>query len=101
MFAFAIWDEPQQRLFLARDRLGKKPLHFHFSDDGEISFASEVQALLSDPDIGREIDLEAIDGYLSHGYVPGGRSALGGIRKLPPATTLTWGPGEPEPEPER
>jgi asparagine synthase (glutamine-hydrolysing) len=93
MFAFAIWDQRRQQLFLARDRLGKKPLVYHLAHGG-IAFASELRSLLQDPEAPREIDPEAIDAFLTHQYVPHERCAFRGINKLAPATTLSWRAGE-------
>lgn len=92
MFAFALWDERRRQLFLARDRLGKKPLVYAHGPDG-ISFASEIRALLRDPTVSREIDLRAIDAFLVNQYVPRARCAFGAVRKLAPASTLSWRPG--------
>ena len=93
MFAFAIWDAPRRRLVLARDRLGKKPL-FYSLRDGAISFASELRALLQDPDVPRDIDHQALDAYMTYQYVPAPLSAFKAIRKLPPASTLVHENGE-------
>lgn len=87
MFAFAIWDRPRRRLLLARDRVGKKPL-FIARSGSKVWFASEVFALLQDPDLGREPNLAAIRAYLAYQYVPHPMSAFAGIEKLPPATTM-------------
>jgi asparagine synthase (glutamine-hydrolysing) len=88
MFALALWDGPRNRLVLARDRLGKKPLLWTRLPDGTLAFASELKALLRLPDLEREIDLEAVDAYLALQYVPGDRTALRGVRKLPPGHVL-------------
>jgi asparagine synthase (glutamine-hydrolysing) len=88
MFAFAIWDQRRRRLFLARDRTGKKPL-FYFHDRQRFVFASELQALLADPAIPREINYPAIDFYLTWGYVPAPQTAYRGIFKVPPAHWMT------------
>jgi asparagine synthase (glutamine-hydrolysing) len=88
MFAFGIWDQRHRRLFLARDRVGKKPL-FYTQQRDRFLFASELQGLLADPDVPREVDLAAIDTYLSRGYIPAPHTAFRGIRKLPPAHWLT------------
>jgi asparagine synthase (glutamine-hydrolysing) len=88
MFAFGIWDQRRRRLFLARDRVGKKPL-FYAQQRDRFLFASELQGLLADPDVPREVDLAAIDAYLSWGYVPAPETAFRGIAKLPPAHWLT------------
>jgi asparagine synthase (glutamine-hydrolysing) len=92
MFAFAIWDARSQELFLARDRLGKKPLFFALHD-GALSFASEPRAILQDPAIPREVDPVAIDAFLVNQYVPHELCAFRHLRKLPPACTLSWRPG--------
>lgn len=89
MFAFAIWDARHHRLLLARDRVGKKPLYFS-EDNGTISFASEIQGLLKNPAINREIDPAAIDQYLSYGYIPSPKSGFKSIHKLPPAHRGVW-----------
>jgi asparagine synthase (glutamine-hydrolysing) len=89
MFAFALWDRRRRRLLVARDRLGKKPLLYSLRN-GNLSFASEMAALLADPEIPREVDRTALDRYLTYGYVPAPASALQAVRKLPPAHTLTW-----------
>ena len=87
MFAFALWDESRKRLMVARDRLGKKPL-FYSERDGVLTFASELRALLQDPEVSREIDHEALDAYLAYHYVPAPMAIFRGVRKLPPASTL-------------
>jgi asparagine synthase (glutamine-hydrolysing) len=87
MFAFAIWDARRRSLFLARDRVGKKPLYYHAGPD-RFAFASEAKALLVDGRLPAEADPAAIHDYLTLGYVPAPRSALRGIRKLPPAHWL-------------
>ena len=87
MFAFAIWDASKRLLVCARDRVGKKPL-FWARRGSTVWFASEVRALLEDPELPREPDLEAISAYLTLGYVPHPLSAFRGVRKLPPASTL-------------
>jgi asparagine synthase (glutamine-hydrolysing) len=89
MFGLAIWDSRRQVLFLARDRMGIKPLHY-VEDGGRLLFASELKALLRDPGVGRTVDLAALRDYLSLEYVPTPRSILAGVRKLPPGHTLTW-----------
>jgi asparagine synthase (glutamine-hydrolysing) len=87
MFAFAIWNSRDEILFIARDRLGKKPLYYYF-DSRVFAFASEMKALLLHPRVAKEIDLQAVDEYLSYQYVPAPRSIFRDIRKLPPAHTL-------------
>ena len=88
MFALALWDAGRERLVLARDRLGKKPLLYTRLTDGTFAFASELKALLRLPAVSREIDLDAVDAYLALQYVPGDRTALHGIRKVPPGHVL-------------
>lgn len=84
MFAFAIWDEPKRRLFIARDRLGKKPLVYH-EGHKRLVFASEIKAPLQVPGVPRQADPPAIDAYLSYLYVPHPQTGFQGISKLPPA----------------
>jgi asparagine synthase (glutamine-hydrolysing) len=88
MFAFAIWDREKQRLFLARDRVGKKPL-FYTQVGNRFYFASELQGLLTCPEVPREVEPAAIDAYLTWGYVPAPLTAFKNIFKLPPAHFLT------------
>ncbi len=89
MFAFAIWDKPRKKLFLARDRLGKKPLYY-YSDSQSLIFASEIKAILEDPKIERKVNYKALHYYLTYDYVPGPLTAFQNIFKLPPAHFLTW-----------
>jgi asparagine synthase (glutamine-hydrolysing) len=84
MFAFAIWDARAQTLFLARDRVGKKPL-FYYVDSQRFIFASEIKAILADQSVARTPDAEAIDHFLALGYVPAPLSAFRGVKKLPAA----------------
>ncbi|HEV8673640.1 MAG TPA: asparagine synthase (glutamine-hydrolyzing) [Methylomirabilota bacterium] len=87
MFAFAIWDQRRDRLLLARDRLGIKPLYY-VSDSRQLAFASELKALLELPDLDRELDLEALDDYLTFEYIGGAKTIFKRIRKLPPGHVL-------------
>jgi asparagine synthase (glutamine-hydrolysing) len=89
MFAIALWDAANERLVLARDRLGKKPLVWTRLPDGTFAFASELKALLRLPGVSRDVDFEAIDAYLALQYVPGDRTGLLRIRRLPPGHVLT------------
>jgi asparagine synthase (glutamine-hydrolysing) len=84
MFAFALWDAPRRRLFLARDRLGKKPL-FYARTPTALIFGSGAGAVLADPSIEAHPDFAAIDAYLTYQYVPSPMTAFAGISKLPPA----------------
>lgn len=93
MFAFAIWDERDRSLFLARDRVGKKPL-FYFLNDDSLIFASEIKAILRDPAVERRPDLTAIHHYLTYQSVPAPFSAFEGIKKLPPAHYLVCRDGK-------
>ena len=88
-FAFAVWDARHERLFLARDRFGEKPLYLHEAD-GALYFASEMKALLKLPQVPRGVDLASVWDYLAYRYVPGPHTLFHGIRKLPPATAATW-----------
>jgi asparagine synthase (glutamine-hydrolysing) len=99
MFALALWDQNRQTLFLARDRLGVKPLHYALLPDGMLLFGSELKSLLAHGGLRREIDPYAIEEYFALGYVPEPRTIYSGARKLPPAHTLTVRRGEPLPEP--
>ncbi|HEY5907576.1 MAG TPA: asparagine synthase (glutamine-hydrolyzing), partial [Vicinamibacteria bacterium] len=92
MFAFAIWDGRDQSVFVARDRLGKKPLFYHAAD-GRLVFASELKALLEHPGVPRELDLRALDDYLAYSYVPSDRCIFSGVQKLPPGHWLRWRDG--------
>jgi asparagine synthase (glutamine-hydrolysing) len=87
MFAIALWDAARERLVLARDHAGKKPLVYARLDDGSLAFASEVKALLQLPGVRRELDPVQLDAYLALQYVPGGTGLLG-IEKLPPGHLL-------------
>jgi len=101
MFAIALWDRRRQTLFLARDRMGKKPLYYALLPDGQLVFASEMRAMLCHPGIQRRIDPIAVEGYLALGYVPEPGSIYQGIRKLPAAHYLVVERGRPAPEPSR
>ena len=94
MFAFAIWDERKKSLFIARDRIGKKPLLYSHQPNGNLIFGSEFQALLAHPSVTREVNNEAIHHYLSYICVPAPLTAYRQIRKLEPAHWLEWKEGE-------
>lgn len=87
MFAFAIWDKEKQVLFLARDRVGKKPLKY-YSDGKVFLFASELKAILQNPEVKKEIDWPAIDEYLTYQYVPHPKTGFKNIFKLEPGHYL-------------
>jgi len=89
MFAFAIWDSVARTLFLARDRLGIKPLFYAEAPGARLLFASELKAILAHGGVARELDPEGLDQYLTFMYVPAPRTIVRGVRKLPPGHTLT------------
>jgi len=88
MFAFVIWDERKQLLFGARDRLGVKPLHYYHENNRFIC-ASEIKAIVTAPDIHRQLDRSAICDYLTYRYIPAPKTIWSNIRKLPPAHAFT------------
>lgn len=83
MFAFAIWDENQNTLFLARDRVGIKPLYYSLSSESLV-FASEIKAILADPSVSPEVDPLMVDRFLTFLYLPGEETLLKGVKKLAP-----------------
>jgi asparagine synthase (glutamine-hydrolysing) len=89
MFAFAVWDARHDRLFLARDRFGEKPLFIHQSGES-LYFASEIKALLRVPDVAAGANLKAVWSYLAYRYVPAPETLFTGIRKLMPGTVAVW-----------
>jgi asparagine synthase (glutamine-hydrolysing) len=99
MFAFGLWDRNCQTLFLARDRMGVKPLFYALLDDGSLIFGSELKVLTAHPALKREMDPCAIEEYFAYGYVPEPRTIYRQAKKLPPAHTLTIRRGAPLPEP--
>jgi asparagine synthase (glutamine-hydrolysing) len=94
MFAFALWDRNRETLFLARDRLGVKPLHYTVLADGQLVFGSEMKSVLLHPGVRREIDPYAIEEYFALGYVAEPRSIFRGLQKLPAGHTLCIRRGE-------
>ena len=92
MFAFALWDEEKRRLLLARDPMGKKPLFYTETEQGLV-FASELKAILEDPSFKRDIDPQAIDDYLSLGYVPAPGAVFKNVQKLLPGHLLIYESG--------
>jgi asparagine synthase (glutamine-hydrolysing) len=99
MFAFALWDRNVETLFLARDRLGVKPLFYALLPDGHLLFGSELKALLAHEGLSLEIDPCAVEEYFALGYVAEPRTIFGAALKLPPAHTLTIRRGAPLAEP--
>ena len=93
MFAVALWTESRKRLVLARDRMGIKPLYYYRRGD-DVYFGSELKAILEHADVPRQLDLEALDSYLSVNYVPGPGTLIEGIRKVPPGHLLEWRHGK-------
>jgi asparagine synthase (glutamine-hydrolysing) len=87
MFAFALHDASSSTVFIARDRAGEKPLYYRHAD-GSLAFGSELKALMEFPGFPRELDVDALNFYLAYGYVPGARSMLSGVSKLPAAHAL-------------
>jgi asparagine synthase (glutamine-hydrolysing) len=101
MFAFALWDRNQETLFLARDRLGVKPLHYAVLPDGMVLFGSELKSMLAHGGLAREIDPCAVEEYFALGYVADPRTIYRQARKLSPGHTLVLRRGHPVPEPRR
>jgi len=103
MFAFALWDRNRQTLFLARDRLGVKPLYWALLDDGRLLFGSELKSLLAyrsgQGGLQRELDPAAVEEYFALGYVAEPRTVFKQAHKLPPAHTLLVRRGQPLPAP--
>lgn len=113
MFAFAIWDQRRQELFVARDRAGKKPLYYSITSRGTFLFGSELKSLREHPEFRGEISVEALDAYLTFGYVPDPLTIFNEVQKIPPGHHLTFSAGqvsleqywdfpygEPQPKPE-
>lgn len=94
MFAFAIWNEKTRELFIARDRVGKKPLYYTTTSTGTLIFGSELKSLSEFPGFAREINLEALDAYLTFGYVPDPVTIFQGVHKLAPGHCLSFKDGE-------
>ena len=88
-FAFALWDARKERLMLARDRFGQKPLHL-YQAGGALYFASEVKALVRAPGVKTDVDMDAVGDYLRQRYVSGPRTLVAGVRKLAPGTYALW-----------
>ena len=95
MFAFVLWDQKKQTLFMARDRLGVKPLYYAVLDDGTLLFGSELKSLLAHGGLNRDIDPLAVEEYFALGYVAEPRTIFRQAKKLPPAHTITLRRGQP------
>ena len=101
MFAFAIHDSAAHTLFLARDRMGVKPLHYVELADGSLAFASELKGLLAHPQLRRVPDLRAVEDYLAFGYVPDDACLVAGVKKLAAGHFLLAERGRPVPQPRK
>lgn len=99
MFAFAIYDARERTLFLARDRLGVKPLYYAQIADGSLLFGSELKALTAHPALRKDLSLSAVDDYLAFGYVPDANCMLRNVMKLPAGSHLTLRQGRGLPQP--
>ncbi|MEM7569363.1 MAG: XrtA/PEP-CTERM system amidotransferase [Pseudomonadota bacterium] len=99
MFAFAIWDNKDKSLFLARDRVGKKPLHYAVLPNGWLAFASELKGIMALGSLPLTIDERAVDAYFALGYVPDHLCLLRGVQKLPAGHSLFIERGKPVPKP--
>ncbi|MBV8380870.1 MAG: amidotransferase 1, exosortase A system-associated [Paucibacter sp.] len=99
MFAFGLWDRRQQTLFLARDRMGVKPMHYALLPDGSLVFGSELKVITAHPAFRRQIDPLAVEEYMAFGYVPDPRCIYSSVHKLPAAHTLTIRRGQPLQQP--
>ena len=94
MFAFAIWDQRKKELFIARDRLGVKPLYYVHTDDGSLFFASEIKALLEARAVKPEINYGVLSDYLANHATSGEETLFQGIKRLLPGHVMTWRDGE-------
>lgn len=101
MFAFAVWDAQEKRIFLARDRIGIKPLYYAISADGDLLFGSELKTLTAHPRLIRDIEPRALESYLALGYVPEPFAIYRNAFKLPAGHTLGWQAGQAEPQTRR
>lgn len=101
MFAFALWDQARDVLFMARDRLGVKPMYYGVLDDGALVFGSELKALMAHPQLRRDVDPQAVEEYFALGYVAEPRTIFRQALKLPPGHTLVVRRGEPLGQPRR
>lgn len=93
MFVIALWDRKAETLFLARDRLGKKPLYYSVLPDGQMIFGSELKALLCHPDLRRDLDPQAVEDYFAYGYIQDPKTIYTSVRKLEAGHTMTWARG--------
>jgi len=96
MFAFAIWDGGRQRLTIARDRLGIKPVYYALTPDGELFFASEIKALIETRAVKPELNYDVLSDFAANRYTSGDETLFRGVRRLPPGHTLVWQEGKVE-----
>ncbi len=89
MFAFAIYDSVKKKILIARDRIGVKPLYYHF-EDGKLTFASEIKSILQNQEIPREINNEALCQFLVYAYTIDNQTMFNGIKELPPGHKLVY-----------
>ena len=94
MFAFAIWDGKKKELFIARDRLGVKPLYYFHADDGSLYFGSEIKTIFQASDLKPEINFHALPDYLANHATSGEETLYQGVKRLLPGHTLTWRDGK-------
>lgn len=94
MFAFALWDGGKQRLVIARDRLGIKPVYYSLSQDGELFFASEIKALIEARAVKPELNYDVLSDFAANRYTSGDETLFRGVRRLPPGHTLVWQDGK-------
>lgn len=99
MFAFGLWDKNKQCFFLARDRMGVKPMYYALLDDGWMAFGSELKSVLAHGGLDRTLDPLAVEEYFALGYVAEPRTVFKQALKLPPGHAFVWRRGEPMPEP--
>ncbi len=96
MFAYALWDAPQRKLVLARDRVGIKPLYYVLEEDGTLHFASEIKALLAGRALKPELNYNALADQFANRYTSGTETLYAGVKRLPPGHTLVWSDGQVE-----
>ncbi len=101
MFAFGLWDRNQETLFLARDRLGIKPLYYALLDNGQFVFSSELKAIIAHPDLRREMDPCAIEDYFAYGYIPEPKTIFKQASKLSPGYSLKIQRGQMQMQPRK
>ncbi len=90
MFAFILWDKRTKTFFMARDRLGKKPIYYAYMPDGTLAVGSELKCLMGLPELNRTLDPRAIEDYFAFGYIPDPKTIFTNVHKLPPAHTFYW-----------